>query len=74
MTPSIVIITIAAYFALMLSLSWLAGRKADNATFFTGGRRTPSAGGGVGKLGTAPFWGGLISRRGAGGGYRWALL
>ena len=41
MTPSIVIITIAAYFALMLSLSWLAGRKADNATFFTGGRRTP---------------------------------
>lgn len=41
MTPSIVIITIAAYFCLLLTISYFASRKSDNATFFTGNRKTP---------------------------------
>lgn len=39
--PVIVIITIAAYFLLLMIISRLAGRGADNATFFTGNRRAP---------------------------------
>lgn len=41
MTPTLVIITIAAYFALLIGISWRAGRGASNATFFTGNRRMP---------------------------------
>ena len=41
MTPSIVIITIVAYFCLLLTISYFASRKSDNATFFTGNRKTP---------------------------------
>ncbi len=41
MTPLIVIITIAAYFAILLGVGRLASRHADNSTFFTGGRRIP---------------------------------
>lgn len=44
MTPAIVITVIACYFALLLGVGWLAGRRTrrdDNRTFFTGGRRAP---------------------------------
>ena len=41
MTPLIVILAVAAYFGLLLLISRLASRRADNATFFTSGRRTP---------------------------------
>ena len=41
MTPIAVILTIAAYFAVLLTISAFASRKANNATFFTGNRRTP---------------------------------
>lgn len=41
MTPVSVIITIAAYFALLMIISAIASRGSDNATFFTGNRRTP---------------------------------
>lgn len=41
MTPTIVIITIAAYFGLLLTISYFASRKSDNSTFFTGNRKTP---------------------------------
>lgn len=41
MTPTIVIITIAAYFLLLIGISSLASRGGDNDTFFTGNRRTP---------------------------------
>lgn len=41
MSPFIVILTIALYFALLFLVSWLAGRRADNAGFFTGNRRSP---------------------------------
>lgn len=41
MTPTIVIITIAAYFALLLAISAIASRGSDNDTFFTGNRRAP---------------------------------
>ena len=41
MTPAIVLLTIAAYFAVLLVTGRLASRRADNATFFTGNRRTP---------------------------------
>ncbi len=41
MTPTIVIITIAAYFAMLLTISFFASRGSDNSTFFTGNRRAP---------------------------------
>lgn len=41
MTPTLVIITIVAYFALLLGISALASRRTDSATFFTGGRKAP---------------------------------
>lgn len=41
MSPTIVIITIASYIALLFVVAWLSGRNADNSDFFTGGRRSP---------------------------------
>ncbi|MCM1449113.1 MAG: sodium:solute symporter [Clostridiales bacterium] len=41
MTPTIVICVIAVYFLLLLIISRLASRKADDATFVNAGRRTP---------------------------------
>lgn len=41
MTPTIVIITIVAYFALLMGISWFASRGSDNSTFFNGNRRAP---------------------------------
>lgn len=35
-----IIITVVAYLALLFAVAWLSGRKADNAGFFTGNRRT----------------------------------
>lgn len=40
MTPTVVIITIAAYFAVLFFISWLSGRKADNEGFFVGNRKS----------------------------------
>ena len=37
----IVILTIIAYFALLLIISYFASRKSDNATFFSGNRKNP---------------------------------
>ena len=39
MTPTTIIITITAYFAVVLLISWFTGRKSDNAGFFSGNRR-----------------------------------
>ncbi len=39
--PVIVIITIAAYFVLLMIVSYFASRGSDNKTFFTGGRQAP---------------------------------
>jgi Na+/proline symporter len=39
-TP-IIILTIAGYITLLFVVAWLASRHSDNATFFTGGRKTP---------------------------------
>ncbi|MDD2961508.1 MAG: sodium:solute symporter [Muribaculaceae bacterium] len=41
MTPWIVLATIVGYFALLFLVSSIAGRKTDNAGFFTGNRSTP---------------------------------
>lgn len=41
MTPTIVIITIVAYFALLMGISWFASRGSDNSTFFNGNRQAP---------------------------------
>lgn len=41
MSPVVVILVIAGYFALLLLISRLASRRADASAFFTGGRRTP---------------------------------
>ncbi len=41
--PVIVIITIIAYFALLMCVSYFASRGSDNSTFFTGNRRAPWA-------------------------------
>ena len=40
-TPLIVLATIAFYFFLLFIISWITGRKADNAGFFTGNRKSP---------------------------------
>ena len=37
----IVIVTIIAYFSLLLLISYFASRKSDNATFFSGNRKNP---------------------------------
>ena len=39
--PVIVIITITAYFVLLMIVSYFASRGSDNSTFFTGNRRAP---------------------------------
>ena len=41
MSPISVLFTIAAYFAVMYFISYLTGRKADNAGFFSGNRKSP---------------------------------
>lgn len=41
MTPTIVIIAIACYFALLLGVGFLASRGGDNSTFFSGGKQAP---------------------------------
>ncbi len=40
MSPIAVIITIAAYFVILFTVSYIAGRKADNAGFFVGNRKS----------------------------------
>lgn len=41
MSPGVVILVIAAYFALLFGMSWFSSRGGTNQTFFTGGRRNP---------------------------------
>lgn len=41
MTPLVVILAIAAYFAMFFGVSYLSGRRSDNAAFFTAGRKVP---------------------------------
>jgi SSS family transporter len=41
MTPIFVLITIVAYFLVLFGVSHLSGRKADNAGFFSGNRKSP---------------------------------
>ena len=42
MTPTIVIIALLGYFALLLGISWLASRRhSGNSAFFSGGRQAP---------------------------------
>jgi len=41
MSPISVLITIAAYFAVLYFISYITGRKADNAGFFSGNRKSP---------------------------------
>lgn len=40
MNPIAIVATVLAYFVLLFSVSWLAGRKADNAGFFVGNRKS----------------------------------
>ena len=41
MSPISVIITMVAYFIMLFTISYIAGRKADNAGFFVGNRKQP---------------------------------
>ncbi len=41
MTSTQILITIAIYFAVLILISFLVGRKSDNATFFRGNRSSP---------------------------------
>ena len=41
MTSWVVLATIVGYFILLFFVSYMAGRKSDNASFFTGNRQTP---------------------------------
>lgn len=40
MTPLLILLTIALYFVLLFSISYIAGRKADNQGFFVGNRKS----------------------------------
>lgn len=40
MTPLIVLLTVAVYFAILFTTSYLSGRRADNAGFFSGNRKS----------------------------------
>lgn len=41
MSPIIILITVILYFAVLFAVSYLSGRKADNAGFFSGNRKSP---------------------------------
>lgn len=41
MSPTLVLLTIAFYFVILFSISYITGRKADNQGFFTGNRKSP---------------------------------
>ena len=41
MTPAAVLATVLGYIAVLFAVAWISGRRADNAGFFTGNRRTP---------------------------------
>ncbi len=41
MKPLLILATIAAYFIVLFLVSWLSGRKTDNAGFFSGNRKSP---------------------------------
>jgi len=41
MTPITILLTVILYFALLFAVSYISGRKADNAGFFTGNRKSP---------------------------------
>ena len=41
MTPAAVLTTVLGYIAVLFAVAWISGRRADNAGFFTGNRRTP---------------------------------
>lgn len=41
MKPFLILITIAAYFIILFLISYLSGRKTDNAGFFSGNRKSP---------------------------------
>lgn len=41
MTPAAVVLTLLGYIAVLFSVAWISGRRAGNAGFFTGNRRTP---------------------------------
>ncbi|MEG0806733.1 MAG: sodium:solute symporter [Alistipes sp.] len=41
MSPQAVITTVLGYIVVLLVIAWVSGRRADNAGFFTGNRRTP---------------------------------
>src|SRR3954469_18429868 len=41
MTPGLVIFMLAAYFAVLILISWITSRGADTNTFFTANRQSP---------------------------------
>lgn len=41
LTPGIILLIIAAYFLVLISISYLTSKNADNDTFFIGGRKSP---------------------------------
>jgi len=41
MSPLLILLAIAAYFAVLFTVSYFTGRKADNAGFFSGNRKSP---------------------------------
>lgn len=53
MSPTAIILTLAAYVALLLVVAWRTSQRSNNATFFTGGRTTPRAVAAVAMVGAA---------------------
>jgi Na+/proline symporter len=74
MSPLTVIITSAAYLALLFAVAWVSGRRATNATFFVGNRRSPWWAVAVGMI-AAPMSGvSFVSVPGMVGASDWAYL
>ena len=41
MSPLVAILTVIVYFVFLFGISFVTGRKADNAGFFVGNRKSP---------------------------------
>ncbi len=74
MSPWTIIATTTAYLALLFAVAWWSGRRATNATFFTGNRRSPWWAVALGMI-AAPMSGvTFVSVPGMVGGSGWAYL
>ena len=64
MTSAAVIATVLGYIAVLFAVAWVSGRRADNAGFFSGNRRTPWYMAAFAMIGAAMVLSGQWSKKG----------